>query len=155
MCFCFCFGFDSREELGGHHLCCALKHSLAHARNCAANLHVALIADNRQAAASFETDFSRALHEPRLAFAFDDHPEVSGRLKLLEANISSEDPFDRTDPNAQRRGVGVVAGPFEAFAPRDATLQHSGIDQCLVDAFTAGMQFVRAFDLHRRVDGVP
>ena len=94
MCFGLSFGFDRGKELTGHHLDGTLKHSLAHARDCSANLRLTVVAHDGQAVTFFKLNVARAFQKTRLAFAVYDDSKVTGRLQVFETNITDEQPFD-------------------------------------------------------------
>jgi len=149
----FGLGFDCGEELSSHHLHRALEHTLAHARDRAANLYIAFVADYGYAVPLLEIEIARAFQEARLALAVYHHAEVTRRLHVFEANVAGEQAFDRTDSRPKSRRVSILSGFLEALTAWYAPLQNDGVNQGCVDALRAGMDFVGAFDLHKQVSG--
>jgi hypothetical protein len=90
----FGLGFDRGEELRNHHLHRALKHTLTHAGNRAANLYIAFVANYGNAVPLLEIEIARAFQEARLALSIYNHAEVTRRLHIFEANVAGEQAFD-------------------------------------------------------------
>jgi len=147
----FGLGFDCCEELSSHHLHRALEHTLAHARDRAANLYIAFVADYGHAVPLLEIEIARAFQEARLALAVYNHAEVTRRLHVFEANVAGEQAFDRTDSRPKSRRVSILSGFLEALTAWYAALQNDWVNQGCVDALRGGVNFVGAFDLHRDV----
>jgi hypothetical protein len=145
----FCFRTEARKELRRHHLRRALNHTLANAGDRAANLNIARVLNLRDRAILCEIEIARAFEKTRSALAVDDHPKVFGLAQIFEPHVAIKHAFNRTDAGADRRRKRIVTGSFEAFATRNTTLQHLGIDERLIDAFARRFQFVSSFELHR------
>ena len=153
MRFSSCFGLDGGEELPGHHLYRSLKHSLAHARDRAADLNFSVVADYRNGVAFFQVEVAGAFQKAGLALAFYDHAKMTRRLYVFKTNVSGEHSLNCTDSRAKNGRVSIVAGFLKPLATGDAALQHSGISQSFEDAVADGMEFVGAFDFHGKVPG--
>ncbi len=149
----FGLGFYGGEELSSHHLHRALKHTLAHARDRAANLYITFVADYGHAVPLLEVEITSAFQEARLALAVYNHAEVTRRLHVFKANVAGEQAFDRTDSRPKSRRVSILSGLLQALTAWYAPLQHDGVNQGCVDALSVGMDFVGAFDLHTKVSG--
>ena len=149
----FRFGFDGGEELRRHHLNRALEHALSNTGYCTANLHVALVADYGHAVSLFEIEITSAFKKARLTFAFHHHPKMMWRLQVFEANVAGEDALDGAHSRSQSRRISILSGLLETLASGYAPLQNSGVNQSLVDALGAGVEFVGAFDFHKNSFG--
>ena len=141
-------GFDCGEKLGHHHFDGALDHPLADARDCAPDLNFAPVFDQRRSGLFFEIEIAGALQKTGLTLSIHRHSEVGRRSHILQLDVACEDSFDRADPGSKRGRVRVVAGFIELLAAGDASLQHRGIDQGLIDTIAAGVKFVCSFDVH-------
>jgi hypothetical protein len=71
-----------------------LKHALADAGDCPADLYVAFIANRCRTFRGFDVNVPGALNESRLPFTIDNHAEVTGRLDIFEANVAGEDSLN-------------------------------------------------------------
>jgi hypothetical protein len=71
-----------------------------------------------------------------------------GLSQILETSRSSKDSLNRTDTGLDRRSKRILCGLLEAFAARNATLQHLGINQALIHAFARSVEIVSAFQFH-------
>ena len=89
------FGFEGREELGRHHLCRCLDHTLAHAGNRTAYLYLTAVLDQGRFALFFKFEISCAFQKSRRAFAVNNNAIVFRGAQVCKAHIAIEDAFDR------------------------------------------------------------
>jgi hypothetical protein len=88
------FGLNRREKLGRHHLHRALEHPLTDARDRAANLYLAAVANSGNSIARCDIQIPGALQEAWLSLAIHNHSKMTGRLKVFEPHVSGEHSFD-------------------------------------------------------------
>ena len=85
--------FNRSEELGSHHLRCALKHSLAHACYRPAHLNVSAVGDYGYVVLPREIQIAGALQKTRLTLSIDYHSKVARRTEVFKSHIPGEKSF--------------------------------------------------------------
>jgi len=86
-------GFNCSEELGGHHLRCALEHSLSNACYRPADLNVPAVSDYGYVVLPRELQIAGALQEARLTLSIDYHSKVVRRTEVFKSHIPGEKSF--------------------------------------------------------------
>ena len=121
-------GFNCSEELGGHHLRCALQHSLSNACYRPADLNLAAVSDYGYVVLPREIQITGAFQETGLTFSIDYHSKMMRRPEIFKPHIPGEKPFYCAHSRAERCGVRILPGLLEPLATRYASLQHRGVD---------------------------
>jgi hypothetical protein len=95
-----------------------------------------------------EIQIARTFEKTRRAFAVDDDAKVFLLAQIYEPRCAVEDTFDRSDAGADSRRKRVLGSFFETLATRNTALQHRGVDEALIDAFSSCVELMSALKFH-------